>query len=113
MENDAKKNPDDYVISTGLQFSVKEFVNLTLQELGIKYNWKGRGINTKCYDQDGKCIVACDKAYYRPLEVDTLLGDSSKARKELGWRPKKNIKILIKEMVNFENLKLKDDRKKI
>ena len=54
-------------------------------------------------------VVACDKAYYRPLEVDTLLGDSSKARKELNWRPKTNIKTLVKEMVNLENLKIKND----
>ena len=97
-----KKNPTDYVISTGKQYSVKQFVNLVLNELKIKYLWKGKGINSKCYNHKGRCIVECDKEYYRPLEVDTLLGDSSKARKELNWRPKTNINGLVKEMVNNE-----------
>ncbi len=97
-----KKTPTDYVISTGKQYSVKEFVNLVLNELRIKYFWKGKGINSKCYDSTGRCIVECDKEYYRPLEVDTLLGDSKKARKELNWKPKININGLVKEMVNHE-----------
>ena len=102
MENVTKKTPTDYVISTGKQYSVKQFANLVLSELKIKYFWKGKGINSKCYDYAGRCIVECDKEYYRPLEVDTLLGDSKKARKELNWRPKININRLVKEMVNNE-----------
>ena len=97
-----KKTPTDYVISTGKQYSVKQFVNLVLNELKIKHSWKGKGINSKCYDHKGRCIVNCTKEYYRPLEVDTLLGDSRKARKELNWRPKTNINKLVKEMVNSE-----------
>ena len=97
-----KKTPSDYVISTGRQYSVKQFVNLVLNELKIKYLWKGKGINSKCYDYKGRCIIESDKEYYRPLEVDTLLGDSRKARKELNWRPKTNINGLVKEMVNNE-----------
>ena len=97
-----KKTPTDYVISTGKQYSVKQFVNLVLNELKTKHSWKGKGINSKCYDHKGRCIVECDKEYYRPLEVDTLLGDSRKARKELNWRPKTNINKLVKEMVNSE-----------
>ena len=97
-----KKTPQDYVISTGKQYSVKEFVDLVLKELNIKANWKGKGINLKCYDQKGNCIIQCDKAYFRPLEVDTLLGDSRKARKELNWKPKTSIKKLVKEMVSAE-----------
>ena len=97
-----KKTPDDYVIATGKQYSVKDFVNLVLKELKIKYTWRGKGINSKCYDDNGNCIVACDKNYYRPLEVDTLLGDARKARKELNWKPKINIKNLVKEMVLLE-----------
>ena len=97
-----KKTPSDYVISTGRQYSVKQFVNLVLNELKIKYYWKGKGINSQCYDSKGKCIIECDKEYYRPLEVDTLLGDSRKARKELNWKPKTNINGLVKEMVNRE-----------
>ena len=97
-----RSKPEDYVISTGKQYSVRQFVNFVLSELKIKYFWKGKGINTKCYDKDGNCIVECDKAYYRPLEVDTLLGNSKKAQKELKWKPKTSIKMLVKEMVDFE-----------
>ena len=96
------KTPQDYVISTGKQYSVKDFVNLSLKELNIKYHWKGKGINEKCYDDKGNCIIECDKEYFRPLEVDTLLGNSSKARKELNWKPKYNINRLIKEMLTNE-----------
>jgi len=97
-----KKTPQDYVISTGKQYSVRDFVNLVLKELQIKSFWKGSGINTKCYDTKGNCIIECDKAYYRPLEVDTLLGNSKKARKELNWKPKYDISDLVKEMVEAE-----------
>ena len=97
-----KKSPNDYVISTGKQFSVKQFVNLVLKELKIKFIWKGKGINSKCYALGAKCIIACDKEYYRPLEVDTLLGNSSKARKELNWKAKTNIHELVKDMVDSE-----------
>ena len=97
-----KKTPSDYVIATGKQYSVKQFVNLVLKELKIKFYWKGKGINSKCYTADGKCIISSDKKYFRPLEVDTLLGDSKKARKELKWKPKFNINDLVKDMVNSE-----------
>ncbi len=105
-----KKTPSDYVISTGKQYTVKQFVNLVLNELNIKYVWKGKGINEKCFDLSGKCIVACDKEYFRPLEVDTLLGNSKKAKKELNWKPKTSIKNLVKEMVNFDLKKLINDK---
>ncbi len=96
------KTPQDYVISTGKQYSVRDFINLSLKELNMKYFWKGKGINEKCYDDKGNSIIECDKEYFRPLEVDTLLGDSSKARKELDWKPKYNITKLVKEMVITE-----------
>jgi len=97
-----QKTPKDYVISTGRQYSVKDFVNLVLEELNIKHVWRGKGIKTKCFDNKGNCIVECDKAYYRPLEVETLLGDSRKAKKDLNWSPKIDIKSLVKEMVYLE-----------
>ena len=100
------KKPDDFVIATGKQYSVKEFLNLSLKELGIKHKWTGKGINTKCYDEKGNCIIACKKEYFRPLEVDTLLGDASKAKKQLNWKPKTNIKQLVKEMIDSELQKL-------
>ena len=97
-----QKTPTDYVISTGKQYSVKEFVNMVLNELNINYKWKGSKLNSKCYDHKGNCIIASDKNYYRPLEVDTLLGDSSKTFKELNWRPKYKVKDIVKEMVKYE-----------
>ena len=96
------KKPQDYVISTGKQYSVRDFINLSLNELNIKYQWKGKGINEKCYDDKDNCIIECDKEYFRPLEVDTLLGNSNKARKDLNWKPKYNITKLVKEMVAIE-----------
>ena len=105
-----RKIPTDYVISTGKQYTVKQFVNLTLKELNVKFTWRGKGIKAKCFDSSGNCIIQCDKAYYRPLEVDTLLGDSRKARKELNWKPKINIETLVKEMVNSELKILKKER---
>ena len=97
-----RNKPDDYVIATGQQYSVKEFINFTARELGIVIKWKGRGINEKGY-WNNKCIIEIDKEYFRPTEVNSLKGDSSKARKLLGWKPNTNIKSLIKEMIEFEN----------
>ena len=101
-----KNKPSDYVISTGKQYSVKEFINFVLKQLKIKCIWKGEGINTKCYDSEGRIIIECSKTYMRPVDVNTLLGDSRKARKELNWKPKIGIKELVKEMVvsEMENL---------
>ena len=107
MENFTKKNPSDYVISTGRQYTVQQFVNLVLKELKIKFYWKGKGINCKCYNENREVIVECDKEYFRPLEVDTLLGDSKKALKELNWKPKLSINYLVKDMVSSELINLK------
>ena len=104
-----KKTPSDYVIATGKQYSVKQFVDLVLKELNIKAYWKGTGVNSKCYTSNGKCIVACDKEYYRPLEVDTLLGNSKKAKKELNWSAKTHIQELVKDMVSSELKNLNND----
>jgi len=104
-----KTTPSDYVISTGKQYTVKQFVNLVLKELNFKFKWKGKGINEKCFDEYDRCIVACDKEYFRPLEVDTLLGDSRKARRELNWKPTISIKKLVREMVDYDLKKIKND----
>jgi len=105
-----QKKPDDYVIATGKQYSVKHFVNLVAKELKMKIKWKGKGINEKAYDENNKLIVECSKKYYRPTEVDTLLGNPSKAKRLLKWKPKVSIGELAKEMVE-EDLKvlIKDD----
>ena len=102
-----QKEPKDYVISTGKQYSVKYFVNLVSQELGMKIIWKGKGINEKGY-LNNRAIISIDKKYFRPLEVDSLLGNSSKARKELKWKPHYDIYSLVKEMVSEELKKIND-----
>jgi GDPmannose 4,6-dehydratase len=98
-----KKAPGDYVIATGKQYSVKEFINLTAKELKIRILWKGRGMNEKGY-WNNKVIIEIDKNYFRPTEVNSLKGNSSKAKRELNWMPKVGVKELIKEMIDAENL---------
>ena len=97
-----QNKPDDYVIATGIQYSVKEFINLTAKKLDLKIRWKGVGIKEKAYNEKGYIIIECDKNYFRPLDVNTLLGDSKKARKKLNWKPKTNLSSLIDEMINSE-----------
>ena len=98
-----QKTSDDYVIATGKQYSVKQFINLVAHELDMKIIWKGKGIKEKAYDKiSKKVIVECDKKYFRPLDVNTLLGDATKARRQLKWKPKVNIKELIKDMISEE-----------
>ena len=97
-----QKKPVDLVISTGQQSTVKNFVNKVSKKLNLNISWKGKGVNEKAVDKNGKIIVACDKTYYRPLEVNNLLGDSRKAKKMLNWKPKIVLDNLISEMVNQE-----------
>jgi GDPmannose 4,6-dehydratase len=95
------KQPKDYVIATGKQNTVKNFINIAAKELEMKIIWKGKGINEKGY-YNNKIVIQCDKKYLRPLEVDTLLGDASKARKELKWKARFNLKTLIQDMIREE-----------
>ena len=96
--------PDDFVIATGEQYSVRDFVDAAAAELGIHVRWEGSGLDEKGYDDTGKCIVSVDPRYFRPTEVETLLGDPSKAKKVLGWTPEISFKELVSEMVR-EDLK--------
>jgi GDPmannose 4,6-dehydratase len=96
-----QKKPKDYVIATGKQYTVKNFIILSARELKMKIRWVGSGINEKVY-YNNKIIIECKKRYFRPLEVDTLLGDSSKARRELKWKPKFDLKLLVQDMVKEE-----------
>jgi GDPmannose 4,6-dehydratase len=89
--------PDDYVIATGQQHSVREFVELAAKYIGINVDWHGQGIDEKGF-MDGRCIVAVDPRYFRPTEVETLLGDASKARQKLNWIPKISFETLVQEM---------------
>jgi len=91
--------PQDYVIATGAQYSVRDFVDAAAAELGIRIKWKGKGVEEKGIDDRGKCVVAVDPRYFRPTEVETLLGDATKARQKLGWTPKITFAELVKEMI--------------
>jgi GDPmannose 4,6-dehydratase len=92
--------PDDYVIATGKQHSVREFATLAATELGFALEWRGDGLAEHAVDtQSGKTIVRVDPRYYRPAEVDSLLGDYSKAKEVLGWEPARGISDLVSEMV--------------
>ena len=91
--------PDDYVLATGKKISVREFVEKSFLETGTKITWKGLGVNEKGLDEKGGTLIEIDPRYFRPTEVDYLIGDASKAKKELGWEPKLSVDDLIKEMV--------------
>ncbi len=99
-----QEQPEDFVIATGVQYTVRDFVNISAKELGIAMRWEGECLSEKGFDDTGKCIVSVDPRYFRPTEVETLLGDSSKAKAKLGWEPKITFGELVKEMVH-EDLK--------
>ena len=108
------KKPDQFVISTGKQHSVKTFIQIACQEIGIKIKWKGSGINEKGVDENKKVIIECSQKYHRPTEVDTLLGNSAKARKLLKWKPTISLRSLVKEMIanEIEQIKNINDKKR-
>jgi GDPmannose 4,6-dehydratase len=99
-----QEQPEDFVIATGVQYSVRDFVNAAAAEIGISVTWKGAGVEEKGYDALGKCIVQVDPRYFRPTEVETLLGDATKAKEKLGWTPRTTFAELVAEMVR-EDLK--------
>ncbi len=94
--------PEDFCIATGVQHSVKDFVNAAAEELEMKIHWDGKGIDEKGYDSEGNIRVSVDARYFRPTEVETLLGDPTKAREELGWEPTISFKALVAEMVKAD-----------
>jgi GDPmannose 4,6-dehydratase len=94
-----QNQPEDFVIATGVQYSVKDFINAACDELEIQIRWEGAGINEKAFNHDNKCIIAIDPGYFRPAEVETLLGDATKAKTSLGWTPKIKFNELVAEMV--------------
>ncbi len=100
-----QSQPEDFVIATGEQHSVREFIEAVAGQLDISLRWTGAGIDEKGYDSNGKCIISVDPRYYRPTEVDTLLGDPTKAKTKLNWVPKVSFKDLVTEMVQ-EDLKI-------
>ena len=95
--------PQDYVLATGTTTSIRDFCKMTFEELGYDIEFIGEGVNEKGIDKStGKTLIEVDPRYFRPAEVDLLLGDSSKARRELGWEPKYDLKALVKEMVSSD-----------
>ena len=93
-----QERPADYVIATGQQHSVRDFVTAAAREIGIAIQWRGQGLDEKGYDSSGRCLVQIDPRYFRPAEVESLVGNASKARKELGWQPKTSFDQLVREM---------------
>jgi GDPmannose 4,6-dehydratase len=99
-----QESPEDYVIATGVQYSVRQFVDAAAEELGLQIAWSGDGVGETGTDQHGRVIVRVDPRYFRPTEVETLLGDPTKAKENLGWVPRTNFQELVTEMVR-EDLK--------
>ena len=106
------KQPQDFVICTGKQYSIKQFINFVSKELDYPIIWKGKGINEKAYNTKNQCVIEINKKYFRPAEVDSLVGNSKKAKKILKWKPKHNINSLIKDMINYELNHIENDYKK-
>ncbi|MCZ2112476.1 MAG: GDP-mannose 4,6-dehydratase [Anaerolineae bacterium] len=105
-----QERPEDFVIATGEQYSVRDFVNAAAAELGRSIRWEGSGVDEKGYDAEtGKCIVAVDPRYFRPTEVETLLGDATKAKVSLGWTPKVGFRELVAEMVREDLMSAERD----
>ena len=105
-----QENPEDFVIATGTQYSVRDFINLASKNLDMKIDWRGKDLD-EVGSYNGKDIIKVDPRYFRPTEVETLLGDYSKAKKKLNWSPKISFEKLVEEMVN-EDLKLYKNEKK-
>lgn len=106
-----QEKPDDYVLATGETTSVRDFVTWAMSHIGVTMEWKGNGVDEKGYDaKTGKCLVEVDPAYFRPTEVDLLLGDPTKAQKELGWKHKVTVRELVEEMVAADIELLKTEK---
>jgi GDPmannose 4,6-dehydratase len=105
-----QEKPEDFVIATGEQHSVREFVTLAAEDLGMNLSWVGHGIDETAVDQAGVTVVAVDPRYFRPSEVETLLGDSSYARERLGWKASVRFEDLVKEMVEADLLSTERDQ---
>ena len=104
-----QEKPEDFVIATGEQHSVREFVSIAAADLDMHLTWSGSGAEEKASDESGRVVVAVDPRYFRPAEVDTLLGDASRARVRLGWKPRIGFEELVREMVQADLIEAKRD----
>ena len=102
--------PEDFVIATGVQHSVREFVEAAAGELGMSIRWEGEGIDEKGFDGEGRCIVSVDPRYFRPAEVQSLVGDASRAHEKLGWQPRTTFSELVAEMARVDLLAAQRDQ---
>jgi len=95
-----QKEADDFVLATGIKITVRKFIEMSFNEVGITIEWKGKAEDEKGYNKaNGKCLIEIDPKYYRPAEVELLVGDASKAKAKLGWTPKRTVEQLCKEMM--------------
>jgi GDPmannose 4,6-dehydratase len=99
-------HPEDFVIATGVQYTVRQFINWTAEALGMELRWEGQGVKEVAY-WNNKPIVKIDPRYFRPTEVETLLGDPTKAKEKLGWVPEITVQDMCKEMVAHDLVKAK------
>ena len=98
-----QKEGDDFVLATGVKITVRKFVDLAFAEVGVKIRWEGKGVDEKGYNaESGALVVEVDPKYFRPTEVELLIGDASKAKKLLGWEPKYTLQQLVSEMVKCD-----------
>ena len=105
-----QEEADDFVIATGEQYSVREFVEIGCKKLGMSLTWQGTGVDERGYNAIGHCFVAVDPQYFRPTEVETLLGDASKAKQLLGWEPEISFDELVTEMVEYDLAEAKNEQ---
>tara|TARA_R110002095_G_scaffold120_3_gene1309 strand:+ start:4020 stop:5081 length:1062 start_codon:yes stop_codon:yes gene_type:complete len=94
--------PEDFVVATGVQYTVREFIEFAAKAIDLNITWKGKGVEEKGYDENGNCIIEVDPNYFRPSEVESLLGDPSKAKEKLGWTPKTSLHEMITEMMQAD-----------
>ena len=97
-----QEQPEDFVVATGIQYTVREFIEFAAKTIDIKISWEGQGVDEKGYDENGDCIVEVDPHYFRPTEVESLLGDPTKAKEKLGWSPKTTLEEMVTEMMQAD-----------
>jgi len=97
-----QEQAEDFVVATGIQYTVREFIEFAAKTIDIKISWEGQGVDEKGYDENGDCIVEVDPHYFRPTEVESLLGDPTKAKEKLGWSPKTTLEEMVTEMMQAD-----------